>query len=107
MNQPREHVPAQRVGAERIGDAAACLPERRLQQRVAELLGRVMGCDQRREDRDDDEGGKDPQAEDGAAILAEVVPELAQPAGTDGGGGRGGGGGLGHQRFRILGLMKP
>ena len=106
VQQPRQHVAAQRIGAKREGEAAALLPEGRLQQVVAELLAGIMRRDPGGEQRHDDEGREDPEAHDGAPVLAEVIPELAQAAGT-GGGGRGGGGCLGHQRFRILGLMKP
>src|SRR5262249_3779913 len=78
VEEPRENVAADRIGAERISERSALLPEGWLQE------GIVVGQDRR--GRRDEAGrggeGKDRQDDDepgdGAGIGAEVSPELAQ-----------------------------
>ena len=61
----------------------------------------------RREGGDEGEDEEGVEPEDRAAVLAEIVPEFAQAARAGGAGIGGGGGHVGHQRFLILGLMRP
>jgi len=73
-----------------------------LQQVVAELLVRRIGRDQRREDRHGEEQQEYHQPENGAAVLAEGRPELAEPAGRRGGD-QGGFGHLVRHRLSLSG----
>ena len=108
MQQPRQHVATHHVGAKNIGPATTLLPDRRLQERVAELLGRIMRGDHIGQQSHQNKGREHPEPDHRPAILAEIMPELAQPAGAVHRVGSGGGiGSCGHQRFLILGLIKP
>jgi hypothetical protein len=84
VDQARELVAAQAVGAQQEAAGAALGPGRRRAHRVAELLVGRVGRDhvgQQRQQHDDDD---DDEAGDGALVLAEGEPEGAQRGGRRG-----------------------
>ena len=90
-------------------DRSSCRPPARpavATDAARNCCGRVVGRDHIGQKSDQDEGHEDPQAEDRAPVLAEIDPELGQPTGPFDGVRRRCRA-AGHQRFRILGLMKP
>src|SRR6185312_11477683 len=95
----REHVAADRVGAEQEAPFAPVLEYRRLQQRVAELVVRSVWSDDAGEDGDEADEDEERKPDDRAAILAEIGPELGdecQASGSARIGSGGIGGGLAH-----------
>ena len=88
IDDPREDVAPDRVGAEQKLGGAAGHPERRCEEVIAELLGRQMRRDPIGEHRPEDHGDDDDQPADRTLVLAEVVPELAQRPGRRFRGGR-------------------
>src|SRR6185369_1150328 len=74
VDEAREDVAADRVGAEDEDVAADGGERRRAQRRVAELLARVVRRDDVREQRAEDEQAEHREADDRAAIAAEVPP---------------------------------
>ncbi|MNX90204.1 hypothetical protein D3C86_1222430 [compost metagenome] len=85
IDQAGQHVAPDRIGAEEEAGTTAFLPDRRDEQRIAILLGRIMRRDQGRKDRDEDEENEDGKADDGAAVLTEVEPEIGDHPAADGG----------------------
>ena len=81
IDDAREHVATQRIGAEREPRVAAFDKGRRQLGKAAKLLDRRMWREQRREHRDDADGKHDREADHGTAILAEGSPELEERAG--------------------------
>ena len=77
-HQPRQHVVAVSVGAERKPPGSAGIPNRRRAHGVAELLDRGMRRDEVGGQRDENDRADDGQAEHGAAIFAERSPEGGQ-----------------------------
>jgi hypothetical protein len=67
-----------RIGAEQEPAAAADLPGGRHQRRVAILFDRRIRRNHIGQQRHRNHGGHDHEADDGAAILPEIVPELTQ-----------------------------
>ncbi|MCY1534292.1 hypothetical protein D9M68_696580 [compost metagenome] len=86
VDQTGQHVAADGVGTEQVAGAAALLPDRRNQNRITVLRHRIMGRDPRRKDRQQNEEQEEHEADDGAAVLGEIIPELGQsrPAGRIG-----------------------
>ena len=78
IDDAREDVATDRVGAEQERGASAFLPEGRHQHGVAILLVGRMRRDQRREDRQHDQEEKDEEPDHRAAVLGEIVPELGE-----------------------------
>jgi hypothetical protein len=76
LDQPRQQVAAQFVGAEQELHLPAFQPHRRRQQEVAVLLARVMRRDPRGEDRAEHHQQHEQQAGDRALVLGEGLPEF-------------------------------
>ena len=95
VNEAREYIAADVVGAEDEPPGPALLPNRRHQKRVAILLVGIVRRHDIGEDREQRDDGDDHHAHDRALVLAEVDPELPQRMGR-GGRGRGGHGFSGH-----------
>jgi hypothetical protein len=76
VDQPRQDVAADRVGAEQEHVPADRLQRRRLQGRVAVLLVRRMRRDDVGEQRGQDQRDDDAEADDRAAVAAKVAPQL-------------------------------
>jgi hypothetical protein len=86
MDETRENIASHRVRAQNEARIALGVPDRRLQERVAILHVRQVRRDQRRENGDEDEDGKNGKTDDGAAIDREIVPEFTQARGRGGAG---------------------
>ncbi|MCY1439879.1 hypothetical protein D3C76_1298450 [compost metagenome] len=83
MDQPREQVAAEFVGAEEELRLATFQPYRRGEQEVAELLARVEWRDPRREQRAEHDQAHEQQAADRALVVREGLPELFQGRGVN------------------------
>ena len=105
IDEAREQVTANRVGAEDVAGVAAGLPDRGQEERGLVLLFGQMGGEERGEDGDQHQQHEDHEADDSAAVHREIVPELLQR--RDAGGVLCGGGGDfgGHQLTRMRGLI--
>src|SRR6185437_4927817 len=71
MSRPTSSVP-------KMNCQLPLLPRRRLQQVLAELLVRIVRRDPGRKDRHQHQRHEDDEADHGAAVLREIVPEFAQ-----------------------------
>ena len=78
MDDAREDVAPDRIGAEQELRAAALLPDRWRQQVVAILSERLVRRDDVGEDGAEHDDADHDEAADRAPVLAEVCPELAQ-----------------------------
>ena len=78
VDQAREDIAPDSVGAEQIGGGASLFPEGRQKVGVRQPLGRAIGRDHRRKDGRNNEEDENPQPDDGAAVLREIIPELRQ-----------------------------
>ena len=78
VDQPRQDVAPERVGAEDEARLAAVSPDGRGEQRVAELLARAVRREEGREDRDQHHRDEDDEAEERAAVAGEVAPVLQE-----------------------------
>ena len=88
VDQAREHVAADIVGAEREALGAARLPDRRREEMVAELLDRANAArPRRRAPRPASSSTMTPSPTHGAAVLGEAAPEQPQRPGVGRGGG--------------------
>ena len=78
IDQARQDIAADGVGAEQELGVAARLPGRRRQEEITELVVRRMRREQRREDRHQDQQRKDDEADHRALVDGEVMPELGE-----------------------------
>ncbi len=83
MDQPREQVAAQLVGAEQEARLAAFQPGWRGQQEVPELLARIVGGDPGGEQRAEHDQQHEQQAAEGALVVREGLPEFLQRGRVD------------------------
>ncbi len=83
MQQTRQHIASQWIGAQQELRAAAFLPERRHQRVLAELFGRAVGRQNIGTSAMTTKRQKDIKPNDRAAVFAEVKPELAQTTRAD------------------------
>ncbi len=76
LDQTRQQIAAQLVGAQQKLPLAAFEPDRRGQQEVAELLAWVMGCNPWGEEGAENHQQHERQACDSAFVLGKMLPEL-------------------------------
>jgi hypothetical protein len=96
VDEAREHVAADRVGAEEEMGAPPFHPQGRRQERIAVLIVRGIGRDEIGEDREEDEEEEDGEADHRTAVLGIMCPELGEAAGAGNGYGRIADGKIGH-----------
>src|SRR3546814_6387950 len=83
VDEPRQDIAADGVGAEHEFPASALHPYRRCQEVLAELLDRRVRRHQVGEDGEQHQDADDDQAGDGTVVLGKIVPELAHLLGAD------------------------
>ena len=78
VHQTRQHVAAHVIGTQQVRQATAILPRRRREQRIAELVRRIIRCEEVRKHRNQDHDYDIHQPYHRAFIALEVVPEFLQ-----------------------------
>jgi hypothetical protein len=84
VEQARDEIAAERVGAEDVGPRTAILPDRRHQRRRPVLGGRVVGRNEAGGQGQNNQHGENIEADHRPLVLAEIAPELAEAAGAGG-----------------------
>src|SRR5690606_18685352 len=81
VDEAREDVAADGVGAENMPPHAALLEDRRQEKQLAVLAARAVRRDEGRKDRHEQDDHKDEEADDGALVAREIEPEFGKARG--------------------------